>query len=86
MINGLILEGARRHVTTGCIVESIPNELFPTMPVMRLALVIVGRICRVNVMRTPKSVNIESCAFEFPVGKCVKCEQTDNRLERKQQK
>jgi len=36
MINGLILEGARWDLTTGCIVESTPKDLFPIMPVIHV--------------------------------------------------
>lgn len=36
MINGLILEGARWDIMAGCIVESIPKELFPIMPVIHV--------------------------------------------------
>jgi len=40
MINGLILEGARWDLTAGCIVESIPKDLFPIMPVIHIKAII----------------------------------------------
>jgi len=53
MINGLILEGARWDVTASCIVESIPKELFPIMPVIHLKAIIKDKQDLRNVYECP---------------------------------
>lgn len=53
MINGLLLEGARWDLVSGCIVEALSKELFPIMPVIHVKAIIKEKLEVRNMYECP---------------------------------